>query len=293
MRNTRFTKLYKRLKSLTRPQLNDLISMCLISSEEDDLGKPIESVSRGDFLRYMQRKRRFGELEKYFSENDQLEPIEIPFVILAMTSDEAEDLIKGNLIDKDKKDEYLNFIKSLKNDHDIDIVNLLSHYKDSRDQWIPHMYPESQTIQDIVKDILNQVHNQIRKNTRDGKRFPSSTLIRPVFYSSDFCATEHNDKMEELEKENCVLIVDSISLFHPRLKKILKNSHLSGNDYAAILVLSPIKAKHHQVNRLIEDVLKSDVPRIFKRFHHSWDKWCEFGMSDLRTFQRRVSTILF
>ena len=288
-----YDKLRDWLDELVDAEFRDLIRAGLTVSDQTRLGSPLQSVDRGEFLGFMKTKKRLGELEEYllakYGDRFRRTMIEVPFVIFAMTSDEAESLISEAIFENDEvrpaaKKRFQDFKTALKQ-HKVEMADLRHNYHKERDDWMPHTYSSSQAIQKIISEMIERVNNKV-----DLKRH--SILIRAKFLSANFCAQDYNT-WQNLRESNCILIVDSISLFHPLLREILVQSHLSSSTKAVILVLSPINTKHNQVNLLIEKELDSRIKQIFTRFDHELDKWCEFGMGDLRTFQRRLLAVLF
>ncbi|MGB0384098.1 MAG: hypothetical protein ACPGWR_04660 [Ardenticatenaceae bacterium] len=287
-----YDKLRNWLDPLVDAEFRDLMRTLLKPAEQTRLPQPIQLIDRGDFLGFMQRTRRLDEVEKYLiAKYDKFRRtiIDVPFVIFAMTSDEASSLITEAVFENDEvrpaaRTRFQKFRTALE-EHEIEIADLLPHYKKERDHWMPHTYSSSQAIQKIISEMIERVNDKIHLRRH-------SILIRPKFLSAHFCAQDYNT-WQTLRESNCILIVDSISLFHPLLRDILVQSHLSSSPKAVILVLSPINTKHNDVNQLIEKELNSRIRPIFTRFDHELDKWCEFGMGDLRTFQRRLLAILF
>lgn len=288
-----YGKLRGWLNYLVDPEFRDLIRTLLSKKEQTRLPQPVQLVNPGDFLGFMQERERLDEVESYLFTNygDRFERTltYLPFIIFAMTSDEAQNLISEAIFDNDEASDaehksFQKFRKALE-EHNIDITNLLRHYNKERDDWVPHTYSGNSSIQEIINEIIEHINYEIHSK-RD------SILIRPKFMSANFCAKDRKT-WKRLKKSNCILIVDSISLFHPLLRKILVQSSLYSRPKAVVLVLSPIDTKRNQVNQLIEKVLESKTFQIFERFDDELDRWCEFGMGDLRTFQRRLLAVLF
>jgi hypothetical protein len=212
-----------------------------------------------------------------------VESIEIPFVIVAMTHDEANELITENVFDNPnvaqvERTRFQAFGKALQ-EHGI--ADLLNHYGESREDWQPHTCQQG-TVEEIILDtalFFNQRHSERSRRP----------LVHPRFYSSDFFAEDKDARLEiwnQLSRSGCIMIVDAVSMFHPVLRRILSRSEMGSNERVAILALSPVDSCAIPVNHLIEQEMSSQMQRAFARFSKYLDRLCEFGIGDLRAIQR-------
>jgi hypothetical protein len=161
------------------------------------------------------------------------------------------------------------------------IVDWLPHYGEHRENWKPHIYQES-TIQEIILDVANRINQQ-------RSEMPGLPLVQPQFCSADFFTESQDTKLETWERLGrlgCVIIVDAVSMFHPKLRNSLLRSEMSSNEQVAMLVLSPVNSKEISVNRLIEQEISSQMQLAFARFSKHLDRLCEFGVGDLYALQR-------
>lgn len=252
------------------------------------------------FLAELRGRRDHGdalhnELDQLCAEVERelkkIETIGIPFVIVAMTRDEANDLITEAVFDEPtvasvERTRFRQFRESLQ-EHGINIADLLPHYEEHRQNWRPHTCQRS-TIYEIVSDIADLINQQWSET-------PSLSLIHPQFFSSDFFAKDEDTRIEtwdRLGQLGCVIVVDAVSMFHPRLRHNLSHSEMGSNERVAMLVLSPINSCAIPVNQLIEREIGSQMQRAFARFSKYLDRLCEFGVGDLRALQRWLFTVL-
>lgn len=216
-------------------------------------------------------------------ELEETTPIPIPFVVAAMTSDEADALIEGIAFEADTVApvEYARFQEFREALETHGVEDLQSHYGEQREDWQPY-HCQLGTIREIVFDTLNRFNQQQAPGVK-----PIQTP--PPLLSSEFFSEEEDIRIEtwdRLSREGCIIIVDAISMFHPRLHRIISRSEMGSNERIAMLALSPVNPSVVPVNQLIESQISSQMQRAFARFDRYLDKLCEFGLGDLRAIQR-------
>lgn len=213
-------------------------------------------------------------------------PIYIPFVIVAMTRTQADELYARTAFDSTtvtprQREQFIKLSTALEAQGMPDWLNC---YGDCPEDWKPHstflVPPEtSWTIEETVDNVINSV------NKKNNAQFQ----IAPYFLSEDFF---HPDDVvryrtgEELRRLGGIVIVDSISIFHPDLYDMFRNSGISHDERISIIVLSPTNFRTTQVHRLIEETFRKDTERLFIRFNQGWDQFCEISATDLLTLQR-------
>lgn len=210
-------------------------------------------------------------------------PIAIPFVVAAMKTGEAtalidETIFEANTVAPVERARFREFKEVLGEQA---IGDLQSHYGEYREDWRPHHCQQS-AIQDIIFDTLNQFNHQLTQGERP-------VQIPPPFFSSKFFAEDENTRIEtwnQLSQTGCIIIVDAISMFHPRLNRIVSRSEMGSNNRVAILTFSPVNSIVHPVNQSIENHISLQMQRAFARFDKYLDRLCEFGLGDLRAIQR-------
>jgi len=233
--------------------------------------------------RYDIRDAIFSDLESlYFAVNKELLDArfdEIPIVVMAMNRLEANDLLAETVFQNEHVTQaaHRRFmqLKNALQAHNLNDISIL--YSDERDDWVPSIHREN-TIREILINIIDYVNQQHLSNS-----------IVPYFLSESFFSPDHDmrrDTWHQVEQTAGVLVVDSISLFHPILRRYLLQSQVISNKHIAILVLAPINYRNLQINYVIEEEISSEIPMAFSRFDQELDKLCEFGISDLRGLQR-------
>jgi hypothetical protein len=213
----------------------------------------------------------------------------VSFVIGAMTQDEAIDLMTESVFDSPtvapaERTRFQQFRQALQGHG---IVDFLPYYGVHREHWKPISFPQN-SIDKIVVDMVNHINQRHLEE----QRLPQ---ILVQFLSIDFFAkdrTKRTEALNQLRQSGGIFIIDAISLFHPVLYHGLSKSELSSNERVAMLVLSPVNASALQVNKLIEEVIESQIEPAFLRFDEHFDRLCELGVGDLRTLKRWLFAIL-
>jgi hypothetical protein len=164
--------------------------------------------------------------------------IEVPFVIFAMTREEANELVSGAVFSDPRvkpiaRQHFTELTATLERSGLTEIVN---HYGSTRDQWRPQItYPA--TIRDTVVEIVGLV-NKLRQAEN-----PGESMIFPRFYSEEFLSDNESGRLDMhdwLRQTGFILIVDAISMFHPLLRdEKLKPDEVGGNDLVSIVIVSP------------------------------------------------------
>lgn len=213
---------------------------------------------------------------------EQSNTIEIPFVIMAMTKSQAHEIIDETIFSDPTVAPIARTLFVGHKDlltHD-GINELQGFYGTTPEEWKPHRFSET-TIENIVWQMMNH-HNE-------DHRHKEAPIVLPKFITQDFCSESdvtYQKAKSYLEKQGGVIIIDSISLHHPKIYRRLSGSGLFNREEVALLVLSPISQGAHESNNLLEQVIRLNMNYAFDRFEQDCDLLCEIGVSDIRTFKR-------
>ena len=220
---------------------------------------------------------------------DKSQATDIPFVIVAMTDKEATALIDEYIFEGDEIAPALHArFKEFKKLFPEDAVqNWLVRYKEDREEWNPQPSPESCSIRDIISELVGF-------NPPTYRPF-ALPMIQPQFCTSRFFS-RNEDTQEQIWREigasGGVLIIDAVSLFHPKIRRTILDSGLMAKDHVAIVVISPIDLTAHDAHQFLETELRWRMKRAFTRFDKYLDKLCEIGVGDLRSFKRWLISVL-
>lgn len=281
---------------------NDRVAFCLdyLRQKRSSKGEQILLIFL-EVLRNRQADELREELEELCSlveqefnqEFNNENEIAVPFVIVAMTRDEATNLIEGNILNNNgvapiERQRFHQIKGELAANG---IADLLSHYGEDRENWKPYI-EQTENEQYTIKNIVSKITKRINE---DEERQNLRRRLKAKFYSAAFFESDTNRRIktwEELEQAGCILIVDAISLFHPLLRNSLLQSNLSGAKNVPMLVRSPINCSAIPANQLIEQQISLEMQRAFARFDKHLDWLCEFDVGNMRTLQRRLFAIL-
>lgn len=215
--------------------------------------------------------------------------IDIPIVIVTMTYEEAIELTKEIIFSNAKMPIASDDIEKLRSFKDLllkhNIVDFSSYYKEIREMWNPFF--QSKAIYEIVFEIFDVVNHR--------RELLDLSAIRPRFLSKAFFSEDQSTYIQSwhyLRQSGGILIVDAVSLLHPRIRYNVLRSGISSVDHLAMIVLSPIDPILIEANRLIEEEVRLQLESAFMRFDEELDVMCEFGVRDIRTLQRRLFAIL-
>lgn len=211
--------------------------------------------------------------------------VDMPFVVLAMTRKEAEELLHGK-VPPVNPGKFADLQEKLA-DMSYPAERLLSFYGDKRDDWrspLCQVEPDKLiTIKSFIEDVVKRLNDAARTAN---ERY----IIDPQFRSDDFTdenLTARTKAHKELE-DRCVLVVDSLSLFHPALANFLDRSPLAHRvkNVVPIAVPPPYYRPAEPIDELIENAMREMMALSYDRFENELDLLCEFGISHPRALKR-------
>lgn len=238
---------------------------------------------------------------QYLKEEKKDEGIlELPFIVMAMTNQEAEKLYKNKLECEDPDDfACYDGIKKALSDED-ENLSFLSRYRQTRDEW--HPFSDNGL---SVKEIINHVFyffNKIKLENRFNqspyhhlyiKDAPFQPYIFPIFVSQDFFLNKRkNRETSKLIKENfgrTTIIIDSLSLFDNRLLNLLSNSHEA---VKTVIILSYQSKISQKLNESIKRKMNLKLGEAHDKLYEYLDPTCGFITNDREAFKRWLYLLL-
>jgi hypothetical protein len=210
--------------------------------------------------------------------------VDMPFVVIAMTCCEAEELLRGGIAPVNPA-RFTKLMEGLA-EKSYTVERLLSFYGESRDNWRSPLCQmeekELVTIKEFIEGIVNRINDSACPMSSD-------YFINAQFRSEDLINADKDVRLKarkELE-DHCVLVIDSLSLFHPTVSKFLHDSPLaqSTKHVIPIAVPPPFFLPVEPIEELLENAMKEMLENSYDRFENG-DSLCEFGFAHPRALKR-------
>ncbi len=181
--------------------------------------------------------------------------IPIPIVIVAMTNEEANELLDGTVFSKPfifhgeeitLRPEVIENFNKIKNEVSVrNQTNIKNNYGPHPQNWTPYKGVNILNIVTQVVEELGQVPIDLTERFFD----EDDNRCKRTWY--------------ELNQSGCILVIDALSIFHPKIHYLLPTSQLLRSDDAiAILMISPIDFSRDEVNHLIKQGMHSWGPTV-------------------------------
>lgn len=232
---------------------------------------------------------RLAEAIRGYLPNKGENVLETPFVILAMTRNEAKALLRGDTAPVNPG-AFRPLLAELRKSYSLS--RLIGFYGNRRDDWrspllCQHNPPPLVTIKDFIGDVVTRLNEAARRKG-------SPHVIVPRFRSEEFASDKLDERTaayKDLE-DRCVLVADSLSLFHPDLANALNQSPIAHSTKDIIpIAVPPPYYRAHPIDKLLESAMKHMMQLSYDRFENL-DKMCEFGISHPRGLRRWLFTAL-
>lgn len=223
-----------------------------------------------------------------------LPTLDMPFVVLAMTKQEADELVEETLSEQNFKD----LLEHLTKNSSLD--QLLSRYGDTRDEWRSPLCRsengEAITIRETIEDVVKRLNEAVLEETEGQHEKAIGRILRPQYFSADFTSEDFNTRnrtYRELGRRGCVLVVDFLSLFHPRMRECYDRSGLAQPESKIVPIIVPLpERKNDELDTLLEKAMRDVMFRPFYRYETELDILCEFGISHPRALKRWLFCVL-
>ncbi|MCB0168619.1 MAG: toll/interleukin-1 receptor domain-containing protein [Anaerolineae bacterium] len=226
------------------------------------------------------------EIQSIVTTIGQPDPIDLPFLIAAMTRSEATDLFTQDILAHNPEvtpgevKRFEAFKAALFDYYTLD--DLLKQYASQRTNWKP---PINARVT-IKKTVLEAIQN-IDDYHPDAPRLePDFTLSKKLFHPAT-----RQQVLKQLDRSAAVLLVDAISMFHPTLKQAL-SSGIATHKHVAIMVLSPLNTRKFKLSRLIEETINRQMPTAVTRFDQFEPLSQTFGLNDSRVLHYQLFNTL-
>ncbi|GAK56720.1 GUN4-like protein [Candidatus Vecturithrix granuli] len=210
----------------------------------------------------------------------------IQIAVIAMNQSEVEELDSGKVFHNNRCDEFKQF-KELKKVLGLKKDEIKSYYGRSRDEWIP-LGTDRQSIKEIIEDAVDRLNKHFK--------LEEDEEIYIDYLSDDFFSEEQNTTItNRLRNQGGILIIDTVSMYHPTLEKGLTHSQVMGHpDQIALIVISPLdKQKASKIDELLSShIYKSFMKIPFAAFEENAEALHEFDVNGDRCLRRRLISTL-
>ena len=206
---------------------------------------------------------------------------EIPFVVAAMTREEAEELARGSLNifqERNSPPEYARFqaFKMLLDPEiaaDADRDSWLSHYGAMREDWKPHIYqdePQQMTVVQAIEEMVLGHHKIFER-----KFWPDFVSSASDLFAVD---SDRQSAAWDALQDGYVLLVDGVSLFYPHIRDTLTKFAFKERR-GGLLIFFQQRVKIPEIDRRIEEEIRAGMPSAFGKFARNLDPLFEIGVN--------------
>lgn len=205
----------------------------------------------------------------------------IPICAVAMTSAELAELeTNPALLERLSAGDQQQYV-ALKQALEHDAIDWQHRYGQSRRSWRPFR-ADGCSVGKIAEDIADELG-------RRGAIRQRQCHVRLQWYPFDALTGDDvrlRPVYRAMARAGCIVLVDEISLFHPRLRETFQNSPFFNNDQVAIVTISPFDPGRERIEALLEDVARRRLAGAFDRYAVEYDPQCELAVGDERRLKR-------
>jgi len=194
--------------------------------------------------------------------NDLLIPTnhEINIVLLVMNHSEAEELYSESVFldyNSDLRENFHILRLTLESNGVIDWVN---HYQSTSEEWQP--FNQDKNITQLINEVIENVESE-------------SIIVSRFINISDLNRNNHDSfrLLKKLRDKGCIIIMDVISMQHPKIQHLFKSTALDASYNTLLLMVAPIYSAFDVVTS-ITGVIKQRIDLEFYRRLRLSDSKC-------------------
>jgi hypothetical protein len=193
---------------------------------------------------------------------------EINIVLLVMNHSEAKELDSETVFldyNSDLRENFRRLRLTLKNN---EVINWVNHYQSTSEEWQP--FNQDKNITQLINEVIEKVESE-------------SIIVSRFINISDLNGNNHDSfrLLKKLRDKGCIIIMDVISMQHPKMQRLFKSTALDASSNTLLLMVAPIHSAFDVV-RSITGVIKQ---RIDIEFHRRllWNdsKWMKAADNDI------------
>lgn len=206
----------------------------------------------------------------------------LPFVIVAMNEEEARvfdeqpEMIAFHL----GQPAYEQFLKMRAALKAANAFPLTPRYTTDREEWKPFMGGNA-PIRELIEGVVRQVNGSQQARLRGRSIKIQRYLFEDLIGGYEPLRALHG----EIAQTGCVIVLDEISLFHPRVRNAFLGSPQFASDHVSLVTLSPLDVWSQPPYNVFAAELKQRLTAAFDRFA-LYDPHCELSVGDERRLRR-------
>jgi Domain of unknown function (DUF4062) len=216
----------------------------------------------------------------------------LPVSVFAMNKGDVEDLdqhpeLVGDQLGRAVQTQF----EKIRNELATAGVRWTKRYLERREAWQP-FGPDGVSAEDLIVSVVNGVNRRRLPKLRNRQ-------IRAQWYPFDAVLDQQSGQdasllgvYQAVARAGCILVIDELSLFHPKLKDALTNSPFFNNDQVALVTVSPFDPGRAAINELLETEARRKLAGAFTRYASEYDPQCEFAVGEERRFKRWLHSSL-
>jgi hypothetical protein len=212
----------------------------------------------------------------------------LPISIMAMTAQEAMELkadpsrIGGELGEELQK-QFEQVVTELAKAH----VPWETRYGATRDAWQPFgPVADAHSMRAVVDEVVRSVNAlapaKLRQRSIRPQWYPFDPLVTPPGAAAPALLGAY----EDVARTGCVLVVDELSLFEPRLLMAFTGSPFFNSAAVAMVTVSPFDPQPGPIAQVLEQRTQKRLVAAFQRYATKLDPHCELAIADERRLKR-------
>jgi hypothetical protein len=219
---------------------------------------------------------------------DSMRAVGLPFVVVAMTHDEAEDLVqRGEVLIREelgsrRAELFHSLVDALIRNLGLDLTAHARRYGTARAGWRPFL-GNNRTIVETILDVVTRLNDATPLRQR-------GRAIKAQFYSFDPLMLWQEGPQyglyREIARTGCVVVVDELSMLHPAMLDAFEQSPLKNSLQAALVTISPFDPYGLGPEDMIEAAVRRQLGDAVSRFGEDFDPRCEFGIGSEHRLKR-------
>jgi hypothetical protein len=252
----------------------------------------VDNVEKFRLVSGLMLEEDLATLKTYFqsySSGEQVKRLNI--AVIAMLGPEAREMEAGTLWEDlpfpPGECQLVNGIKGISKDHLDELVSC--YHETDRNQWTP-LLGERQPINKIVSDAVGN-WSSILQYAHESYTFDIH------FYSNEFFSSNGEERTHIwnlFEQEGGILIIDALSMCHPKVRQMFLNCQLmSSNNPVSMIVISPSSPTDKDIDQLFErHIYASHLEKAFGYYANQLLPAYQFGVDNIYNLRRWLSHIL-